>query len=39
VQDGLLPFAAESARRDGFALEPGSGWGVITSAHWHVGRD
>ena len=39
VQDGLLPFAAESARADGLAPEPGSGWGVVTPAHWHVGRD
>jgi hypothetical protein len=39
VKDGLLPFAAESARRDGFAPEAGSGWGVITPAHWHVGHD
>ena len=39
VADGLLPFAAEAARRDGFAPEPGSGWGLLTPAHWHVGRD
>jgi hypothetical protein len=39
VRDGLLPFAAEAARRDGFAPEPGSGWGLLTPAHWHVGRD
>ena len=39
VRDGLLPFAAEAARRDGFAPEPGSGWGLVTPAHWHVGRD
>jgi hypothetical protein len=37
--DGLLPFAAEAARRDGFAPEPGSGWGLLTPTHWHVGRD
>jgi hypothetical protein len=39
VRDGLLPLAAEAARRDGFAPEAGSGWGLITPAHWHVGRD
>ena len=39
VADGLLPFAAEAARRDGFAPEPGSGWGLLTPAHWHVGHD
>jgi hypothetical protein len=39
VVDGLLPFAAEAARRDGFAPETGSGWGLITPAHWHVGHD
>jgi len=39
VRDGLLPFAAEAARRDGFAPETGSGWGLLTPAHWHVGRD
>jgi hypothetical protein len=39
AHDGLLPFAAEAARRDGFAPAPGSGWGLVTPAHWHVGRD
>jgi len=39
VADGLLPFAAEAARRDGLAVEPGSGWGFVAPAHWHVGRD
>jgi hypothetical protein len=39
VADGLLPFAAEAARRDGFAPEAGSGWGLLTPAHWHVGHD
>jgi hypothetical protein len=39
VVDGLLPFAAEAARRDGFAPAAGSGWGLVTPAHWHVGRD
>ena len=39
VRDGLLPFAAEAARRDGFEPAPDSGWGQLTPAHWHVGRD
>ncbi len=39
VADGLLPFAAEAARRNGFAPEVGSGWGQVTLTHWHVGRD
>ena len=39
VADGLLPFAAEAARRDGFAPETGSGWALLTPAHWHVGHD
>ena len=39
VADGLLPFAAEAARADGLAPADGSGWGLVTPAHWHVGRD
>ena len=39
VVDGLLPFAAEAARADGLAPAPGSGWGLLTPTHWHVGRD
>jgi hypothetical protein len=39
TQDGLLPFAAEAARHDGFAPETGSGWALLTPAHWHVGHD
>jgi len=39
ARDGLLPFAAEAARRDGFTPETGSGWGLLTPAHWHVGHD
>lgn len=39
VADGLLPYAAESARGDGFAPEAGSGWGLLTPAHWQVSRD
>lgn len=37
--DGLLPFAAEAARADGLAPAPGSGWGLLSPAYWHVGRD
>ena len=39
VVDGLLPFAAEAAHQAGLAPAPGSGWGVLTPVHWHVGRD
>ena len=39
AQDGLLPFAAEAARGDGLAPAAGSGWGLVTPAHWHVGHD
>ncbi|MBC8056135.1 MAG: hypothetical protein H7Y61_06110, partial [Rhizobiales bacterium] len=36
--DGCLPFAAQSAARDG--IEVGElAWGLITPTHWHVGRD
>ena len=37
--DGLLPFAAEQARADGLDVAVGSGWGLLTPTHWHVGRD
>jgi hypothetical protein len=39
VADGLLPFAAEAARADGLAPATGSGWALLTPAHWHVGRE
>lgn len=39
ARDGLLPFAAEAARNDGFTPATGSGWGLLTPAHWHVGHD
>jgi hypothetical protein len=39
VVDGLLPFGADGARTDGLAVETGSGWALLTPAHWHVGRD
>jgi hypothetical protein len=36
--DGLLPFAAHAARADG--IDAGDrAWGLLTPAHWHVGRD
>ncbi len=36
--DGTLPFAAQAAARDG--IEVGTlAWGLVTPAHWHVGRD
>lgn len=36
--DGCLPFAAHAAAADGIAV--GSlAWGLVTPAHWHVGRD
>jgi hypothetical protein len=37
--DGLLPFGAEAARADGLAPATGSGWALLTPAHWHVGRE
>jgi hypothetical protein len=39
IVDGLLPFAAEAARADGLAPAAGSGWALLTPAHWHVGRE
>lgn len=39
LHDGLLPFAAEAARRDGLAPAPGSGWGLLSPSHWHVGTE
>jgi hypothetical protein len=36
--DGCLPFAAHAAAADG--IEVGNlAWGLVTPAHWHVGRD
>ncbi len=36
--DGALPWAAQQALADG--LDAGRGaWGLLTPAHWHVGRD
>ncbi len=39
TQDGLLPTAAEAARGDGLAPVPGSGWGLLSPSHWHVGTE
>ena len=36
--DGILPFAAEAARRDGVAVGD-LPWGLVTPAHWLLGRD
>ncbi len=36
--DGALPFAAQAAAADGVAVGD-LAWGMITPAHWHVGRD
>jgi hypothetical protein len=36
--DGALPFAARAAALDG--VDVGElAWGLVTPAHWHVGRD
>lgn len=40
VADGLLPFAALAARRDGLPAAPaGDGWALLSPAHWHVGTE
>ena len=36
--DGRLPFAADAARRDGVAVGERA-WGLLTPAHWLLGRD
>ncbi len=37
-EDGALPFAARAAASDG--VDVGElAWGLVTPAHWHVGRD
>ena len=38
VVDGGLPFAARAAAADGI-LVAGQAWGLLTPAHWDVGRD
>jgi hypothetical protein len=38
--DGVLPFAAQSAREDGLDVADTSlGWGLITPCHWQLGRE
>jgi len=40
--DGPLPFAAEAARADGLAVDasaPGTGWGLLSPSHWHLGTE
>lgn len=37
--DGLLPFAAQQAARDGLAVDAGSAWGLLTPTHWQLGRE
>jgi len=37
-----LPFAAEAARADGLAVAaspPGTGWGLLSPTHWHLGTE
>ena len=36
--DGTLPFAAAAARADGIAIGE-QAWGLVTPAHWLLGRD
>lgn len=36
--DGCLPFAAHAAALDGIDIGA-LAWGLVTPAHWHVGRD
>jgi hypothetical protein len=38
VADGALPWAAHHAMADGIDVRKGA-WGLLTPAHWHVGRD
>lgn len=40
LADGLLPFAALAAQRDGLGAAPGDdGWALLSPAHWHVGTE
>lgn len=40
ADDGLRPFAALAAQRDGLAVSAGDeGWALLSPAHWHVGTD
>ena len=36
--DGCLPFAAHAAAGDGLGVG-GQAWGLVTPAHWQLGRD
>jgi hypothetical protein len=36
--DGTLPFAARAAANDGIEVRD-LAWGLLSPAHWHVGRD
>ena len=38
ADDGRLPFAAHAAQRDGIAVGA-QAWGLLTPAHWLLGRD
>lgn len=38
--DGLRPFAALAAQRDGLPVAAGDeGWALLSPAHWHVGTE
>jgi hypothetical protein len=37
--DGLLPWAAWWAARDGVQLDPNRVWGLLSPGHWLMGRD
>lgn len=39
ADDGLLPFAAQQAARDGCEVGEGSAWGLLTPSHWQLGRE
>ena len=42
LTEGLLPLAASAARAEGLpvdAASAGSGWGLLSPSHWHVGTE
>lgn len=39
LADGLLPLAAQAAQADGLPVSVGSGWGLLSPTHWHVGTE
>jgi hypothetical protein len=39
VQEGLMPWAAWWAARDGVTLQAGAYWGMLSPGHWLMGRD